>query len=258
MSAYVLMLSLSFVVGLCIGSFLNVCIHRIPMGESIVRPASRCPACRTPIRLTDNIPLIGYLRLRGKCRQCGAPISPRYPAVELAAGLLSLTLFIQFGVSAEWIVYFAFTATLLTLSLIDFDHYILPNVITLPGIPLCFVASFFLPSMTVKDALLGILIGGGSLWLVGFLYQMIAGKEGMGGGDVKLLAMIGALLGWRGVLFTIFFGSAIGTLVGVAVLFPTGGAMKKKIPFGPFLSLGAAGYVFWGPRIIDWYLGILR
>ena len=112
--------------------------------------------------------------------------------------------------------------------------------------------------MTVKDSLIGILAGGGSLWLVGFLYQKIAGKEGMGGGDVKLLAMIGALLGWKGVLFTIFFGSALGTLVGVAVMLPSGGVMKKKIPFGPFLSLGAAGYVFFGQELIDWYLRFLR
>ena len=258
MSLYFFLIVFSLVVGLCVGSFLNVCIYRIPAGESIVHPGSRCPACRTPIRFTDNVPLIGYLRLKGKCRQCGVEISPRYPIVELIMGLLSIAVFVKYDVSPEWPVYFIFVATLLTLSLIDFDHYILPNVITLPGIPLCFLGSLFLPSMTVKDSLIGILAGGGSLWLVGFLYQKIAGKEGMGGGDVKLLAMIGALLGWKGVLFTIFFGSALGTLVGVAVMLPSGGVMKKKIPFGPFLSLGAAGYVFFGQELIDWYLRFLR
>jgi leader peptidase (prepilin peptidase) / N-methyltransferase len=258
LSAYYFMMAIVFVFGLCIGSFMNVCIHRIPIQQSIIHPGSRCPICGTPIHPTDNVPLIGYLRLKGKCRSCGAKISLRYPTVELITGLLAVAVFIKFGISAQWAVYFTFAAALFTLSLIDLDHYILPNVITLPGIPLCFIGSFFLPAVTVKDAIIGILAGGGSLWMVGFVYQKIAGKEGMGGGDVKLLAMIGALLGWKGVLFTIFFGSALGTLVGIAVMLPKGGMMKRKIPFGPFLSLGAVGYIFFGPQIISWYLGMLH
>ena len=242
-----------FLFGLCIGSFLNVCIHRIPAGKSIVYPGSSCPKCGNHIRFYDNIPLFSYLWLRGRCRQCRTAISPRYPAVELLAALFAFGVYAKFGISIQSLVYFIFIAVLLAVTFIDIDHRIIPDVITLPGIPTFFLATFLLPSITWKDSLIGLLVGGGSLYLVGLVYYLLTRKEGMGGGDVKLLAMIGALTGWKGVFFTIFVASGVGTLAGLAVMLITRRNMKLKIPFGPFLAIGAVAYLFFGPQLIRWY-----
>ncbi|AOY58092.1 MULTISPECIES: prepilin peptidase [Desulfococcus] len=246
-----------FVFGLCIGSFLNVCIFRIPRAKSIVRPPSACPVCGAPIRFHNNIPLLSYALLKGRCRDCGVSIPLRYPALELATGLTATAIFATFGASLSAIVYFTFLSTLWVVSLIDIDHRIIPDVISLPGIPLFFLASLAVPSMTVKDALLGILFGGGSLYIVAWSYSALKKTDGMGGGDIKLLAMIGALIGWKGVLFTLFVGSALGTLVGVGLMITGGKTMKLAVPFAPFLSAGAAIYVFFGPRLINWYLNVI-
>lgn len=243
-----------FILGLCIGSFMNVCIYRLPTGRSIVRPASACPACNTPIRAYDNIPLLSYLRLRGKCRRCGARISVRYPLIELLAGLTALAAYFKFGLSFEAGVTFLFAVTLEMIAFIDIDHRIIPDRITLAGIPLFFLAALFIPSVGLVNAALGILAGGGLLLLIAWGYSALTGKEGMGGGDIKLLAMIGAFVGWQGVLFTVFVSSAVGTAVGLVMMLRAKKGMKMALPFGPFLAVGAVSYVFFGPELIVLYL----
>ncbi len=249
---------ITFIFGTCIGSFLNVCIYRLPASKSIVHPRSMCPECKNMIRSYDNIPILSYLLLKGKCRYCDAVISFRYPLIEIITGAFSLCVFLKFGLTLEGLIYFAFIASLIVITFIDLDHRIIPDVISLPGIPIFFAASFALPSVTYIDSLIGILTGGGSLFLVAWIYNLITKKEGMGGGDIKLLAMIGALVGWKGVLFTIFVSSAVGTLSGIAVMLQTKKNMKLAIPFGPFLAIGAVLYIFYGSRLIYWYLNLLR
>jgi leader peptidase (prepilin peptidase)/N-methyltransferase len=249
-----------FIFGMCIGSFLNVCIYRLPTSQSISNPPrSVCPNCDGPIRFYDNIPVLSYLLLRGRCRHCNTPISYRYPLVEILSGLFALCAFLEFGATLQGVIYYAFISCLLVITFIDIDHQIIPNAITLPGIPVFFLASFAVPATTYLDSILGLLIGGGSLYLVGWTYYLIKKEEGMGGGDIKLLAMIGALLGWKGVVFTVFIGSTVGTLAGVMVMAYTRLMdAKLRIPFGPFLSIGAITYVFFGSRIIFWYFNALR
>ena len=246
----------AFVFGLCIGSFLNVCIYRLPESMSIVRPPSSCPQCKAPIRFYDNIPVISYLILRGKCRHCETSISFRYPFIELLTGLCAVSVVFKFGVTVESLIYFVFIATLITITFIDIDHQIIPDVISLPGIVVFLLASFGVPSVTFKESVMGILIGGGVLYAVALAYVLIKKREGMGGGDIKLLAMIGALLGWKGVLFTLFVSSLLGTVTGILVMVRTGENMRLAIPFGPFLSIGAVLHVFWGPFLIHWYLSL--
>ena len=237
---------------------MNVCIYRIAAGRSIVRPASACPACETPIRFYDNIPVLSYLWLRGRCRACGTGIPVRYPLVELLGGLTALAAFLKFGLSPAAGIYFVFCAALEIVVFIDIDKRIIPDRITLPGIPVFFFASFWVPGTGAIAAALGILVGGGSLLLIAWLYAAVTGKEGMGGGDIKLLAMIGAFIGWRGILFTLFAASAIGTLIGIVAMIRSGKGMKLAIPFGPFLALGAVLYLFFGVPIFHWYFGMLR
>lgn len=247
-----------FVFGLCIGSFMNVCIYRVPVSKSIVHPGSMCPKCGNVIRFYDNIPVLSYLWLKGRCRNCNESISIRYPLVEIISGLFSLCVFLIFGLSLEGIIYYIFISTLLVITFIDIDHQIIPDTISIPGIPAGFIASFVLPSLTYLDSLLGILAGGVSLFLVSWIYELIKGKSGMGGGDIKLLAMIGAFIGWKGVLFTIFISSAVGTLTGIIIMLRTQKGLKLAVPFGPFLSIGAVIYIFFGPQLIYWYLNLLR
>jgi len=248
----------AFVFGTCIGSFLNVCIYRIPAGMSIVRPGSSCPRCKTEIAFYDNIPILSWLLLMGKCRSCKAPIAVRYPLVELVTGLFAAASSISFGPTPQALVVFAFIATLIVVAFIDLDHRIIPDTISLPGIPLFFLAAFAVPDITWQARALGILAGGGSLFAVAWGYQLLTGREGMGGGDIKLLAMIGAFIGWQGILFTLFSASAIGTIAGLLAMARSGKGMKLAIPFGPFLALGAIIYLFFGQSIIFWYANLLR
>ncbi len=245
-----------FFAGTCVGSFLNVCIYRLPAGLSVAYPPSACPRCQEPIRFYDNIPVISYMLLRGRCRFCAAAIAIRYPLVEMLTGLAAWAVFLKYGPTAATVVYFAFIAVLIVITFIDIDHQIIPDIMSLPGIPLFFVAGLWATPITWLNALIGIIGGAGSLLLVALVYQRITGKDGMGMGDVKLLAMIGALIGWRGVAFTIFFSSVIGSLVGVLLMLQGGGSLKTRLPFGPFLALGAVAYVFFGPALIDAYLGL--
>lgn len=248
----------AFVFGLCVGSFLNVCIYRLPAEKSIVRPPSACPACGTPIRMYDNIPVLSYALLRGRCRTCDVHIALRYPLVELLTGVTALGVLHHFGPTAWGAVAFVFCAVLITITFIDVDHRIIPDVISLPGIPVFFLAAVFLLGIPWTEALIGILAGGGSLFLVAFTYYRLTGKEGMGGGDIKLLAMMGPILGWPGVLFTIFVASAVGTVVGIGIMITQRGGLKLAVPFGPFLALGALLHVFYGHELIRWYLQIFR
>jgi leader peptidase (prepilin peptidase)/N-methyltransferase len=243
-----------FFVGSCVGSFLNVVIYRLPAGLSLVSPGSRCPHCETPVRFYDNIPILSWLILRGRCRSCKAAIALRYPSVELITGLLAWFTWLKFGLSWACLVNFIFIATLVAVTFIDLDHRIIPDVISLPGIPLFFLAGLLLPTPSLRDALIGVLVGGGSLLAVAWGYYLLRKQEGMGGGDIKLLAMMGGFIGWQGVLFTIFAASATGTLVGVGAMFKAGKGMRLAIPFGPFLALGAVLYIFFGEIVIHWYL----
>jgi leader peptidase (prepilin peptidase)/N-methyltransferase len=247
---------MAFIVGACIGSFLNVCIYRIPASVSIVFPGSSCPRCRTMIPFYDNLPIVSYLLLMGKCRTCKAPIAIRYPLVELMGGLFAMACTMAFGLSLHALAAYAFIATLMVVSFIDLDHRIIPDVISLPGIPIFFVAALAVPTVTWQDSAIGILAGGGSLYAVAWGYQLMTGREGMGGGDIKLLAMIGAMIGWRGILFTLFAASAIGTLAGMLLMIRSGKGMKLAIPFGPFLAMGAIIYLFFGEVLIAWYFNL--
>ncbi|MBI5874792.1 MAG: prepilin peptidase [Deltaproteobacteria bacterium] len=236
-----------------VGSFLNVCIHRLPGGKSIVFPPSSCPHCNAAIAFYDNIPIISYIVLLGRCRQCKSPISPRYPLVEFLTGFFSVLLLKTFGFSIEFPVYFVFAASLIVITFIDLQHQIIPDVISLPGIVVGFLVSCFLPHGILNSAI-GILAGGGSLFLIAFGYHFVTGREGMGGGDIKLLAMIGAFLGWKSVIITIFTGSFIGAVVGSALMLAKGKDTKYAIPFGPFLAFGAIISLFFGETIIKWYI----
>ena len=247
-----------FIFGMCVGSFLNVCIYRLPASTSIADPPrSMCPSCNSLIKFYDNIPVLSYLWLKGRCRYCNAPISFRYLVVEVLSGIAALSVLFTFGLTLEGLVYFIFISSLLVITFIDIDHRIIPNIITLPGIPIGLIASLALPEVTLMNSVLGVLAGGGSLWIVAWTYHRITGKDGMGGGDIKLLAMIGTLVGWQGVLFTIFVSSAVGTIIGMTVMLVKGKNMKFAVPFGPFLSIGAVTYIFFGQKVIFWYFNLL-
>ena len=248
-----------FIFGACIGSFLNVCIYRIPENKSIVFPGSSCPDCNKPIPFYCNIPVLSYICLMGRCKFCKSPISLRYPLIETLTGIFAILLFQKFGLTPAMGFLFVFICVLITISFIDIDHQIIPDIISLPGI-LIFTSSFyFLPEMTIANTLMGILAGGGSLYAVALLYYCLRKQEGMGGGDIKLLAMIGAVTGIKGVFFTIFAGSLLGTGLGILVMLYTriSDIKKLRIPFGPFLSSGAILYIFFGKQLIQWYLMML-
>jgi len=189
----------------------------------------------------------------GKCRKCSVRISIRYPLVELLTGLFALAVFLKYGMTLDTIIYFIFISALIVITFIDIDHKIIPDIISISGIPIGFAASFFLTAIHYKDSLIGILIGGGSLFLVAWCYHFLTGKEGMGGGDIKLLGMIGAFIGWQGVLFTIFIASASGSIIGGILMLFARKNLKFAVPFGPFLAIGAISYLFFGPELIDWY-----
>lgn len=247
-----------FLLGLCIGSFLNVCIYRLPAGRSIVRPRSMCLKCGYQLTAADNLPLVSYIGLRGRCRSCGVRISPRYPLVELLSGLMAAAALYRFGLTPAALIYYIFIAALIVITFIDLDHRIIPDVITLPGIPFFFFAALFIPEVSIRDSVTGFLAGGGILFLVAWSYERLTGKEGMGGGDIKLLAMMGTLLGWKGVIFTIFVSSAAGTLVGVPLMLLSRANMKLALPYGPFLAAGGIAHLFFGSELIAWYFHMLR
>jgi leader peptidase (prepilin peptidase)/N-methyltransferase len=256
MTPYLVFSLFALVTGMVVGSFLNVCICRMPKGESVVTPPSHCPQCDYRIRWYDNIPIVSYLLLRGRCRGCGMHISPQYPLVELLNGLLTLALFLRFGPTLAFLVLFLFCSALVVITFIDLDHQIIPDEISLTGIVVGFVFSFFLQGHSWLNSLLGILLGGGSLLLVAYGYQWLTGKEGMGGGDIKLLAMMGAFLGWKSIPFIIFASSLVGSVIGITIMLVQKKDSKLAIPFGPYLAFGAVLYIFYGRQIIHWYLNM--
>ncbi len=251
------LLLMAFVLGSIIGSFLNVCIYRIPEGLSVVAPRSRCPFCKTTIKFYQNLPILSWVALRGRCAYCGVLISPRYPLVEALTGLLFSLVLYSFGFHPATLVYWVFAAALVTISFIDLDHQIIPDVISLPGIVIGFVFSFFIPWIGWLDSLLGLLLGGGILYAIALAYELLAKREGMGGGDIKLLAMLGAFLGWKAVFPIVFIASLLGTLVGVPVMLVQRQDAKLALPFGPFLASAALIHLFWGRDLLAWYLNLL-
>lgn len=258
--------SIAFIFGAMVGSFLNVCIARIPNEESVIHPPSHCPKCKAAIPFYCNIPLLSYVFLRGRCRSCSERISPRYFVVELLMGLMAAALYYRFGLSYEFFVGFIFIASMIVISFIDLDAWIIPNQISLPGIILGLVFSVvgsfiggeqsyeFLPSPF--SSLIGIVVGGGFLWAVAEIYERIRKKDGMGGGDIKLLAMIGAFLGWPSFPITLFIASVLGSAVGLVVMIikKTGFKPDLAIPFGPFLCTSAVLFLFFSKEIIEFYL----
>jgi leader peptidase (prepilin peptidase)/N-methyltransferase len=241
-------------IGAAIGSFLNVCILRLPAGESLVLPASHCPKCNYSLKFYDNIPIVSYLVLRGKCRNCQVAISLQYPLVELLTAIMALLLFWKFGLSLKLLFAFIFTCSLIVITFIDLEHQIIPDIITLPGIPICFLMAVFAMGIPWLEAALGLLIGGGILYAIALGYELIRKAEGMGGGDIKLLAMLGAFYGWKSLFFILFVSSFLGAIVGLTVMLVKGKDMKYAVPFGPFLSVAAIAYIFWGDNFIRFFL----
>jgi len=240
--------------GAMIGSFLNVCIGRWPAGKSVVRPRSRCPKCDGEIAARDNIPVVGWLLLGGKCRNCGEPISIQYPIIELVtAGIWILALW-RHGVGWEAVGWAVFLTILLGIAATDAREYIIPDEFTIGGLVLGLAFSLLLGWQGLVQALIGAGVGFGVLWLVGFLGLLILKQEAMGGGDIKMMAMVGAFLGWQGVLLTIFLGALLGSLIFVPLSLM---GQKKLVPFGVFLSLGGAATYLWGEAILTWYRGYL-
>jgi len=245
-----------FVIGAVIGSFLNVCIYRVPRNLSIISPASRCPSCNMPIKFYDNIPFLSYILLGGKCRVCKAGISFRYPLVELLNAVLFVFVVWRFGFAWHTVIYGILCSALVVITFIDLDFQIIPDVITLPGIFIGIVAgSLLMPDPFIRNSLLGfkasvigLLAGGGLFYAIAVL-----SRGGMGGGDIKMMAMVGALMGWKSVLLTIFLGSLTGAVFGIFLMISKGKGRKTKIPFGPFLALGTVITLFYGQEIFSWY-----
>ena len=243
--------------GALIGSFLNVCIHRLPRCESIVWPGSHCPSCGTSIEYYDNIPLFSYLWLLGRCRTCRNSISMRYPVVEAANAAGYVMILATFGLTWTTVLYSALLSALLVVTGTDLSHRIIPNVVTVPGIVIGLLGAATVLPVGLVNALLGMAIGGGILWALAWASPYLFGKEGMGGGDIKLLAMIGAFLGWKPALLTIMVGSLSGSLIGLSLIGL--GLMKRDeyIPFGPFLVFGALVSMFFAQPLLEWYQTLL-
>ena len=240
-----------FVSGAVIGSFLNVCIHRLPAEKSVVSPSSHCPKCRTPIRFYDNIPILSFLLLRGRCRVCGTPISVQYILIEIMNGAGYALIAWKLGLYTETVFYALLFSALLTASIIDLYHQIIPDVITIPGIIIGLAASGFILPPGIKSAFFGALLGGGLFFIIA-----VVSRGGMGGGDIKLIAMIGSFLGLTDVLITIVLSSFIGSVVGILMMVMFGKGRKYKIPFGPFLAIGGIMSLFFKTEILEWYLGM--
>ena len=243
--------------GLCIGSFLNVCAYRLPIGKSIVYPRSSCTSCGRQLTWFDNLPVLSWVVLGGRCRTCNAPVSWMYPAVEIVTALVFVVTYLTYGLTLLGLVRVVFACALIVLFVTDLQHKILPNAITYSGIIMGFVCSFFLPPGWVSS-LIGLIIGAGFLWGIAEVYIRIRGQEGLGMGDVKLLAMIGAFLGWKLVLLTLVFASFTGSLAGGLLIATGRGTMKYELPFGTFLAVGAVLAATWGQPIADWYFAFYQ
>ncbi len=243
--------------GLVVGSFLNVCIYRLPRKQSIVWPASRCTSCGRELAWFENVPVFGWLALGGRCRTCRAPVSAMYPIVETVTGVLFGATMYWYGATPLGFVRTAFGCAMIVLFVIDLQHRILPNAITVPGAVIGLVISVFLPPGWVSS-LIGVLIGGGLLFAIGETYYRVRGVDGLGMGDVKMLAMIGAFLGWQLALVTLMLASFGGAVLGIGLLATGRGGMQAALPFGTFLAVGAAIAAVAGDPLVTWYLGFYR
>ena len=240
-------------VGLVVGSYLNVLVHRIPRGKSTVLPRSRCPYCQGPIRARDNLPVLSFLLLRGRCRHCRAPISWRYPVIEGLTALLFLASFATFGFSPALVHALVFCCLMVLLAAIDVEHFLLPDRLTLSGILVGLALQLWRPMPGLLGAIIGTLVGAGILILVINYWYWLRGEEGMGIGDVNMLALIGAFLGWQGVLTTIVLATSSGALVGIGMLLAGRLGMRSRLPFGFFLALGGLLSLFFGDWLIAYY-----
>lgn len=242
-----------FILGAAVGSFLNVVILRVPKGHSIVHPPSQCPECGSAIRYYDNIPILGFLFLGGRCRDCGCRISVRYPLIELLNACVSLALYKKFGLSPAFMIFFVYCSAMIVVFWIDLDHMIIPDVITLNGIPVGIIVSLcgLVPDMNVMTSVGGTLFGFAILYIPAVVYEKLRGSEGLGGGDIKLLAMVGSFTGVYGVVFVLFSASLLGSAIALISIAVKGSSTKTPIPFGPFLTTAGVAYVFLGKQAIE-------
>ncbi|HSG32254.1 MAG TPA: prepilin peptidase [Thermodesulfobacteriota bacterium] len=273
-----ILLIFSFIFGAAVGSFLNVCIYRLPNDISLVFPSSHCTSCKKPIPFYHNIPIISYLVLGGRCYNCKEKYSWDYPLVEFLAGLLSLLLFIKYGPTINFVFLFIFVMSLIVITFIDLEHMIIPNVISYPGVVVGLIYSalitdydslrflldnlhynflyilYVLDEVRIFSSVFGAFIGAGSLLLIGFAYKNVRKMDGLGLGDVKLMAMVGAFLGWRSIIFVALISSLIGTIIGIGIMLRNKGDLKYAIPFGPFISFAATLYCFCGDLSLDYFI----
>ena len=255
MSDQILWASVFFILGALLGSFGNVIILRLPKGESVVKPRSRCGSCNKQIAFYDNIPILSWFILRGKCRHCHAKFSFRYPFVELITGALFCGLFLTYGFQWILIEYLIMAFGLVVVSFIDLDHFIIPDEFSLSGIVIGLLGALANPDRSFWSAVAGVLFGGGILWAAAYIYLVLRKEDGMGGGDIKLLAWIGAVLGWTSLPLIVAFAGLSGAAIGLLTMSKDSG-LKTAIPFGPHLAAGALVYMFAGQQITDWYFGL--
>lgn len=247
---------LIFILGLIVGSFSNVCIYRIPRNESIIYPASHCPKCRSNISPKDNIPLLSYILLKGRCRNCKSKISIQYPIAEFLTGLTYLIIYLAYGLSVQTLIYIILSSALIIIAFIDLNEQVIPEVISLPGMVIGLILGFFVPYISFINSALGIVIGGGIILVIRLAGSLIFKKESMGIGDIELAAMIGAFLGWRYIMISLFLGFFLGALAGIILILSKIKSREDVIPFGPFIVLGSFITLLWGENIISWYIGI--
>ncbi|MBK9323851.1 MAG: prepilin peptidase [Bdellovibrionaceae bacterium] len=245
-----------FYIGACLGSFANVVIYRLPLGESVVRPRSHCQSCKKSISWYDNIPIFSWLLLRGRCRNCGTRFSVRYFFVELLTAILFVLAYFYIGLNWNLLEALIFIFSLVCCTFIDFDHMILPDQFTLSGIIIGLLGAWLNPERNFMDAIFGVLLGGGFLWAMAYFYYLFTKQEGMGGGDIKLLAWIGAVLGWKAIPFVIMSSAIVGSVVGLILARKQNQGLKTVIPFGPYLALGAGLHLFGGQTIGLWYFNL--
>lgn len=264
-AAYLYFSLLIFLGGACVGSFLNVCIHRIPRSESVVSPRSRCPECRRPIRWYDNLPLISFFALRGRCRSCGARISFRYVAVEALTAILFTLVWLEYGWSTLTPIHWLVVSGLILATFVDLEHMIIPDRVSLGGMAAGLILSALVPALhqadfimeSLQSSFFGLLVGAGSLWLVGVIGKWMFRKDAMGLGDVKLLGAIGAFTGWQGVLFTVMISSLLGSVVGLSLIVFGRKEWQSRVPYGPYLALAAVLWILWGTTWWDAYVAWL-
>ena len=242
--------------GLIVGSYLNVLVHRLPSGKSTIWPRSRCPFCGGPIKARDNIPILSFLLLKGRCRHCGAPISWRYPFIESFTAIAFVSCVLRFGLTAETLIAILFVSLMVLLAAIDLEHFLLPDSVTLPGLLVGLALRAWHPHTSFLDALAGAVVGAGLLILLINFWFWLRHEEGMGLGDVNMLALVGAFLGWQGVLTTLFFAALSGAITGIVLMVAGRVGLRSRLPFGVFLALGGLVSLFFGDFLALYFSGL--